>query len=60
VPKPYDKVEWQKIAQVFLTDKTLPPSALESAHIALQRDDPELSELCLKEAKERRKSWGRR
>lgn len=43
------------IAQTFLTNNSLPASALESAAIALRRDDPTLSEQCLREAIVRRK-----
>lgn len=59
-PKPYNKEEWQMIAQKFLTDKSLPASALESAAIALRRDDPTLAEQCLTEAPTRRKWHARK
>ena len=36
-------------------DKSMPSSALESAYIALRRDDPTLAELCKEEAKRRRR-----
>ena len=48
------------IAQKFLTDETLPASALESAAIALRRDDPILASQCLKEAPVRRKRHARK
>jgi len=53
--RPYDKEEWQKIALGFLHDRTAPSSALESAAIALRRDDPTLAQSCKEEALQRRK-----
>jgi hypothetical protein len=53
--KPYNKAEWQRIAQEFLADYNMPASALQAAHIALRRDDPTLAEKCLTEAARRRK-----
>jgi hypothetical protein len=58
-PKPYNKEEWQKIANKFLTDQSLPASALESAAIALRTDDPALAEKCRTEAPRRRKHHSR-
>lgn len=56
---PYDKAEWQRIAQKFLTDKSIPPSALESAYIALRADDPKLAEMCKSAVKDRRRTYGK-
>lgn len=55
-----DKVllkRWQLIAVGFLADKEASPSMLESAHIALRRDAPELAEKCKEEAKARMGRW---
>ena len=53
--KPYNKEEWQKIANDFLMQKDTPSTALWSAYIALRRDDPTLAEKCSTEALRRRK-----
>lgn len=52
---PYDKEHWQQTAEAFLSDRSISSSALESAYIALRRDDPNLAELCKEEAKRRRR-----
>jgi len=53
--RPYNKEHWQQTANTLLMDKSMPSSALESAYIALRRDDPTLAELCKEEAKRRRR-----
>lgn len=53
--RPYDRQEWVKIATGWLAnDRAADSSMLESAHIALRTDEPELAELCKNEAKRRR------
>ena len=47
---------WQESALTFLAQPKLGASPLESAHIALQRHDPELAEKCLAEAKRRKQN----
>lgn len=58
--KPYNKENWQKRAKLFLEDESLPASALDSAAIALRRDDPDLAEKCAREAPRRRKRHSRK
>tara|TARA_B110000438_G_scaffold62609_3_gene63116 strand:+ start:14462 stop:14653 length:192 start_codon:yes stop_codon:yes gene_type:complete len=58
--QPFDIQKWQKSAKLFLAQPKWGSSPLESAHIALQRHDPELAEKCLIEAKRRRRnSYGK-
>jgi hypothetical protein len=52
--RPYDRQEWVKVATRWLHSKDADSSMLESASIALTRDDPELSAKCLEESKCRR------
>ena len=53
--KPYDKEEWQRVTRDWLIDRNAPSTALEAAYHALKRDDPELAQDALEEAKRRRK-----
>ena len=52
--RPYDRQEWVKIATSWLHSKDADSSMLESAYIALRRDENELALQCLEESKRRR------
>jgi len=52
--RPYDRQEWVKVATSWLHSKDADSSMLESASIALRRDEPELALQCLEESSRRR------
>jgi hypothetical protein len=57
--KPYNKEEWQQITREWLIDRNAPSTALDAAYYALRRDDPDLAQDALEEAKRRRKGNSR-
>lgn len=52
--QPYDRQEWVKVATEWLHGTTADSSMLESAHIALRIDEPELAAQLKEESKRRR------
>lgn len=52
--RPYDRQEWVKLATEWLHGTTADSSMLESAYIALRRDEPELAAQLKEESKRRR------
>ena len=52
--RPYDRQERVNIATGWLNSKDADSSMLETAYIALRRDENELAMMCLEESKHRR------